>query len=64
MIIEKTLYQKETITIEQLKELDEVKKYPIVYDEDSPELTPVMEKSFWLAAIYRNKSKAVKIKGE
>ena len=29
MIIEKTLYQKETITIEQLRELDEVKKYPI-----------------------------------
>lgn len=40
MKIERTLYEKEVLTIEQLKELEEAKKYPIVYDEDSPKLTP------------------------
>lgn len=62
MKIEKTLYEKEAPTIEQLKELEEAKKYPIVYDEDSPELTPEMEKAFLLAAVSRNKSKDVKRK--
>lgn len=37
MKIEKILYEKEALTIEQLKELEEAKKYPIVYNEDSPE---------------------------
>lgn len=59
MKIEKILYEKETLTIEQLKELEEAKKYPIIYDEDSPELTPEMEKSFLLAAVSRNRSKDV-----
>lgn len=30
MKIEKILYEKEALTIEQLKELEEAKKYPIV----------------------------------
>lgn len=63
MKIEKILYEKEALTIEQLKELEEAKKYPIVYDEDSPELTPEMEKAFLLAAVARNKSQDVKRKG-
>lgn len=44
--------------------MEEAKKYPIVYDEDSPELTPEMEKAFLLAAVNRNKSKDVKQSGE
>lgn len=63
MKIEKILYEKEALTIEQLKELEEAKKYPIVYDEDSPELTPEMEKAFLLAVVSRNKSQDVKRKG-
>ena len=63
MKIEKTLLEKEILTIEQLKELEEAKKYPIVYDEDSPELTSEMEKAFLLAAVSRNKSKDVRRKG-
>ena len=62
MKIEKTLLEKEILTIEQLKELEEAKKYPIVYDEDSPELTSEMEKAFLLAAVSRNKSKDVRRK--
>ena len=38
------------------------KKYPIVYDEDSSELTPEMEKAFLLAAVSRNRFKIVKRK--
>ena len=62
MKIEKTLLEKEKLTIEQLKELEEAKRYPIVYDEDSPELTSEMEKAFLLAAVSRNKSKDVRRK--
>lgn len=62
MKIEKTLLEKEILTIEQLKELEEAKRYPIVYDEDSPELTSEMEKAFLLAAVSRNKSKDVRRK--
>lgn len=34
--------------------IDKAKEMPIVYDEDSPELTPTMKKAFRLAAKNRN----------
>ena len=45
------------LTREQIIEIEEAKKKPIVYDEDSPELTPAMEKAFALAAKTRNRYK-------
>ena len=55
MKIKVTLSNKDILTHKQLNELEEAKKYPIVYDEDSPELTPEMEKAFRLAAVSRNR---------
>ena len=41
-------------TAEQIKQIEEAAKREIVFDEDSPELTPAMEKAFRLAAKNRN----------
>lgn len=41
-------------TKEQIQQIAEAAKREIVYDEDSPELTPAMEKAFRLAAKNRN----------
>ena len=41
-------------TAEQIKQVQEAAKKEIVFDEDSPELTPAMEKAFRLAAKNRN----------
>ena len=46
-------------TPEQLKEIEEASKSPIVFDEDSPELMPEMEKAFKVAARNRNRLKAI-----
>ncbi|MCM1047094.1 MAG: hypothetical protein NC433_01555 [Clostridiales bacterium] len=46
------------LTEEDKKMLEEARKHPIVYDEDSPELTPEMEKAFRLAAKTRNRLRA------
>ena len=40
----------EKITDHEKSMIEKAKEKPIVYDEDSPELTPVMEKAFRLAA--------------
>ena len=45
--------QKPTET--QLKEIEEAKKSPIVFDEDCEELSPAMMKAFRSAIIQRNK---------
>lgn len=45
------------LTNEQIAEIEAAKSKPIVYDEDSPELTPAMEKAFALAAKTRNRYK-------
>ena len=47
------------MTEEQIKEIREAEKMPIIYDEDSPEMTPAMEKAFRLAAKNRNRYKAI-----
>lgn len=45
------------LTAEQIAEIEAAKDKPVVYDEDSPELTPAMEKAFLLAARTRNRYK-------
>lgn len=44
-------------TAEQLKEVEEEKKAPIVFDEDCQELSPAMMKAFRSAVIQRNRNK-------
>ena len=44
-------------TEEQLKELEEAQKSPIVFDEDCEELSPAMMKAFQSAVIQRNRKK-------
>ena len=41
-------------TDEQIKQIKDAAKREIIFDEDSPELTPAMEKAFRLAAKNRN----------
>ena len=45
-------------TLEQLEQVKRAAEFPIVYDEDCPELTPAMEKAFRLAAKNRNTQRA------
>lgn len=52
------LSENEKLTDEDKRMLEDAKKYPIIYDEDSPELTPEMEKAFRLAAKNRNRLRA------
>lgn len=44
-------------TEEQIKEVEEVKKYPITFDEDCEELSPAMMKAFRTVAVQRNRRK-------
>ena len=44
-------------TVEQVKEIEEAVKKPIVFDEDCPELSPAMMKAFKCAVIQRNRRK-------
>lgn len=44
-------------TEEQLQEVIEAKKHPIVSDEDAPELSPAMYKAFKSSVIQRNRKK-------
>lgn len=48
-------------TEEQIKQIREAAKKKIVFDEDSPELTPAMEKAFRLAAKNRNTQRKINI---
>lgn len=40
-----------------LRKLKKLKNYPIVFDEDCPELSPAMMKAFKSAVIQRNRKK-------
>ena len=42
---------------EQLREVEEAKKSPIVFDEDCEELSPAMMKAFRSAVVHRNRRK-------
>lgn len=44
-------------TDEQLKEIEDAKNNPIVFDEDCEELSPAMMKAFKSAVIQRNRKK-------
>lgn len=44
-------------TDEQIQEVMEAKKQPIVFDEDSPELSPAMYKAFKSSVIQRNRKR-------
>lgn len=44
-------------TEEQLREVEEARKSPIVFDEDCEELSPAMMKAFRSAVVQRNRNK-------
>lgn len=47
------------LTEKQKKEIQDAAKKPIIYDDDdSPKMTPQMEKAFRCAAAQRNRRKA------
>lgn len=46
MIKTVTLTRDQKPTAEQIKQIQEAAKREIVYDDDSPKLTPAMEKAF------------------
>ncbi len=54
MIRTVTLDRNQKPTEEQIRQIKEAAKREIAFDEDSPELTPAMEKAFRLAAKNRN----------
>ena len=57
MIRTVTLDRNQKPTNEQIRQIEEASKKEIIFDEDSPELTPAMEKAFRLAAKNRNTHK-------
>ena len=63
MLVNYRIPKESALTEEQLLELREAAKRPIVYDEDSPELTPALEKALRCAAVQRNRLKAQKVSG-
>ena len=44
-------------TEEQIHEIREAAKRPVVFDEDCPEMSPAMEKAFRCAVTQRNRRK-------
>ena len=44
-------------TEEQVQEIREAAKRPVVFDEDCPEMSPAMEKAFRCAVTQRNRRK-------
>ncbi len=44
-------------TSEQLQEIADAQKQPIIFDEDSPELSPAMYKAFKCSVVQRNRKK-------
>lgn len=61
MIKTATLTRNQKPTDEQIKQIEMAAKKEIVYDDDSPELTPAMEKAFRLAAKNRNTQRKMTI---
>ena len=45
----------------QIRQIEEATKREIVFDDDSPQLTPAMEKAFRLAAKNRNTQRKMNI---
>lgn len=61
MIKTATLDKDQKPTDEMLREIREAAKKEIVFDENSPEMTPAMEKAFRLAAKNRNTQKKMTV---
>lgn len=61
MIRTVTLDRNQKPTSEQIRQIEDAAKREIVFDEDSPELTPAMEKAFRLAAKNRNTQRKMNI---
>ena len=61
MIRTVTLDKNQKLTEKQIKQIEEAAKKEIVFDEDSPALTPAMEKAFRLAAKNRNTQRKTSI---
>ena len=61
MIKTATLDKDQKPTDEMLREIREAAKKEIVFYEDSPEMTPAMEKAFRLAAKNRNTQKKMTV---
>jgi maltodextrin utilization protein YvdJ len=61
MIRTVTLDRNQKPTKEQIKQIEEASKREIIFDEDSPKLTPAMEKAFRLAAKNRNTQRKTNI---
>lgn len=60
MIKTYTIKKGQKPTAEQLKEVEEAKNSPIVFEEDCEELSPAMMKAFKSAVIQRNRKNCVK----
>lgn len=56
-----TLARNQKPTEEQIWQIEEAAKREIVFNEDSPELTPAMEKAFRLAAKNRNTQRNISV---
>lgn len=52
-----TIENGQHLTPEQLREVEEAKRYPITFDEDCQELSPAMVKAFRSAVVQRNRNK-------
>ena len=52
-----TISEGQKPTKEQLEEVAEAKKSPIIFDEDCEELSPAMMKAFKSAVVQRNRRK-------
>lgn len=61
MIKTVTLDRDQKPTEEMIREIQEAAKREIVFDGDSPEMTPAMEKAFRLAAKNRNTQKRLTV---
>ena len=57
MIKRATLDRNQKPTDEQIQMIENAKSLSPVFDDDSPEMTPAMEKAFRLAAKNRNRQK-------
>lgn len=55
MIRKYSIHPGQKPTREQLKEVEEAKKHPIVFDEDCEELSPAVQKAFRSAVVSRNR---------
>jgi hypothetical protein len=53
------LQENDKLSEEQKAEVREAARYGVQFDEDSPEMTPEMEKAFEVAVKSRNRLKAI-----